>query len=334
MVLRLRELDAPPPTPTARARSLRTLLLAGVAVALVAACDLPKPAGEGVVRYRDQVFTTVTKTADVRYGTGTGADGAPVPLTLDVYRPYGDEQRRRPAVIFVHGGSFSSGDKASGPSAELAAAFPKLGYVAFSINYSLLAPRGACSGSSAGSNTCVAAAVAAITDAQAAVRWVRSNAAAYGVDPGRIGIAGESAGGITATGVGLYAENPNNDGEDTTVSPRVGGFFSISGGLPGGIFASADDAPGVLVSGTADGVVPYQWSVDTANALQKVNRLGLLQPIEGAGHVPWVEPHRTHMTQQAQYFFYYALDLAHATGQPPSVQRSLERQARKYLAGR
>jgi len=317
-----------------RGPAVRSLLVAGVALAVLAGCDLPKPAGDGVVRYRDQVFAAVTRTADVRYGTGAGADGAPVALELDVYRPAGDRESRRPAVIFVHGGSFSGGDKASGPSAELAASFPKLGYVAFSINYRLLAPKGACSGSTAGSNACVLAAVAAITDAQAAVRWVRSHAEYYGVDPGRIGIAGESAGGITATGVGLYAENPNNDGEDTTVSPRVGGFFSISGGLPGGIFASADDAPGVLVSGTADGVVPYQWSVDTANALQNAGRLGLLQPIEGAGHVPWVEPHRTHMTQQAQYFFYYALDLAHATGQPSSVRRAQERQTRQFLARR
>ena len=317
-----------------RGRIVRKLLVAGVALAVLAGCDLPKPAGEGVIRYRDEVFGQVTKTADVQYGTGTGADGAPVALTLDVYQPYGDDQRARPAVIFVHGGSFSGGDKASGPSAELAATFPKLGYVAFSINYRLLAPKGACSGSTSGSNTCVAAAIAAITDAQAAVRWVRTHAAQYGIDPNRIGIGGESAGGITATGVGLYAENPNGDGEDLTVSPRVGGFFSISGGLPGGIFASADDAPGVLVSGTADPTVPYQWSVDTANALQKVNRLGLLQSIEGAGHVPWFEPHRTHMIQQAEYFFYYALDLAHAQGQPPSVQRALERQARKFLANR
>jgi dienelactone hydrolase len=309
----------------------RGVLVAGVVVAVLAGCDLPKPAGEGVIRYRDQVFTSVTKTADVQYGTGAGLDGAPIALKLDVYRPAGDRQRRRPALILVHGGSFSGGDKASGPSADLAASFPRLGYVTFAINYRLLAPKGGCSGSTAGSNECVFAAVSAITDAQAAVRWVRSHAADYGVDPGRIGIAGESAGGITATGVGVYPENPNNDGEDTSVSPRVQGFFSISGGLPGGIFAGAGDAPGVLVSGTADAVVPYQWSVDTSKALLDAGRLGLLQTIDGAGHVPYVEPHRTRMIQQAQYFFYYALDLAHAAGQSASTRRAGERQVESLL---
>jgi dipeptidyl aminopeptidase/acylaminoacyl peptidase len=313
---------------------VRKLLAVVAAAVVLAACDLPRPAGEGVIRYRDQVFTGVTKTADVRYATAAALDGTPVALSLDVYRPTGDTQTRRAAVVFVHGGGYSGGDKGSGPSAEQAAEFPKLGYVTFSINYRLLAPRGGCTGATAGSNECIYAAVMAITDAQAAVRWVRTHAAEFGVDPGRIGIAGESAGGITATGVGLYAENPNNDGEDTTVSARVQGFFSISGGLPGGIFASADDAPGVLVSGTADTVVPYQWSVDTANALVNAGRLGLLQPIEGAGHVPVQEPHRTHIIQQAQYFFYYALDLANAPGQSPAAGAAMERQVVTELLGR
>jgi predicted esterase len=310
------------------------LALAAVVVLVLAACDLPKPAGDGVVRYRDVVFTSVTRTADVQYASAAGRSGAVEALKLDVYRPQGDTQTERPALVFVHGGGYSGGDKGSGPSAQLAASFPTLGYVTFSINYRLMAPPGGCTGATAGSNECIVAAVTAITDAQAAVRWVRTHASEYGVDPSRIGIAGESAGGITATGVGLYAENPNNDGEDTTVTATVGGFFSISGGLPGGTFASADDAPGVLVSGTADGIVPYQWSVDTANALNAAGRLGLLQTIDGAGHVPWVEPHKSHMTEQAQYFFYYALDLAHAAGQPASTRRAGEKQTLDLILGR
>jgi alpha/beta superfamily hydrolase len=312
---------------------VRKLLVAGAALLLLAGCDLPKPAGDGVIRYRDQVFTAVTKTADVRYATATDAAGAAVDLKLDVYRPTGDTQTKRAALIFVHGGGYSGGDKGSGPSQDLASSFPKLGYVTFSINYRLMAPPGGCTGATAGSNECIVAAVTAITDAQAAVRWVRSHAADYGVDTGRVGIAGESAGAITATGVGLYAENPNNDGEDISVSDRVQGFYSISGGLPGGTFASADDAPGVLVSGTADGVVPYQWSVDTANALTNAGRLGLLQPIEGAGHVPYYDPYKTHIVEQAQYFFYYALDLANAAGQSEATRQAMRQQTLDYVLG-
>jgi Carboxylesterase family len=305
-------------------------LFAVLTVAALAACDLPRPAGEGAIRYRDVVFSAVTETKDVQYGTAPDLSGTPVALKMDVYRPAGDEQTLRPAVIFAHGGSFSAGDKGTGPSADLAGLFPKLGYVAFSINYRLLAPTG-CSGATAASPACINAALYAISDAQGAVRYVRQHAADYGVDPGRIGFGGESAGGVTACGVGMVAENPGAGGNGL-YSDRVQGFFSLSGGVPGGIYASADDAPGLLVHGTADPVLPYQWSVDTVNALQKVNRFALLQTIDGAGHVPWYEPYRSHITTQAEYFFYYALDLAHAAGQSAATGWAAERQMSTFRA--
>jgi para-nitrobenzyl esterase len=308
---------------------LATVAVLGVVAVVLAACDIPKPAGDGVVRYRDVVFTSVSRTADIQYGSAPDLSGNPVALKMDMYQPAGDTVRQRPAVIFVHGGSFSAGDKASGPSADLAGLFPKLGYVAFSINYRLLGS--GCTGSTAGSATCTNAALFAISDAQAAVRWVRQHADQYGVDPGRVGIGGESAGGIAATGVGLLSENPGAGGNGL-YSDRVQGFFSISGGLPNGVYASADDAPGLLVHGTADNVVPYQWSVDTTTALQKVNRFALLRTIDGAGHVPWYEPYRSEMTTQAEYFFYYTLDLAHAPGQSAATRRAGERQMKKLTA--
>lgn len=314
--------------PRSRVSRLAVVAVLGVVAVVLAACDIPKPAGDGVVRYRDVVFSSVSKTADIRYGTAPDLDGNQVALKMDMYQPAGDTVKQRPAVVFVHGGSFSAGDKASGPSADLAALFPKLGYVAFSINYRLLAPAG-CSGANAGSADCTNAAFYAVSDAQTAIRWVRQHAAQYGVDPGRIGIGGESAGGITATGVGLLSENPGAGGNGL-YSTRVQGFFSISGGLPNGAYASADDAPGLLVHGTADNVVPYQWSVDTTAALQKVNRFALLQTIDGAGHVPWYEPYRSKMTTQAEYFFFYTLDLAHAPGQSASARKAGEKQMKKF----
>lgn len=47
------------------------------------------------------------------------------------------------------------------------------------------------------------------------------------------------------------------------------GAISVAGGLPSGQGADATDPPGYLFSGTADTTVPYQWSVDTANALDQ-----------------------------------------------------------------
>ena len=214
--------------------------------------------------------------------------------------------------------------RAGSPSADLANTFAKLGYVSFSINYRLLSS-GCGGGSNPNTPSCTAAALAAISDAQGAVRWVREHAAQYGIDPTRIGIGGESAGAITSAGVGMFAENGNAEG-NPSVSDRVGGFFSISGGLPQGLFASADDAPGVLVHGTNDSVVPYQWSVDTAVALLKQGVAAFLEPLDGQGHVPYFEPYKSQIVSQADYFFYFVLDLGHAQGQSAATRQAFDRQ--------
>ena len=121
---------------------------------------------------------------------------------------------------------------------------------------------------------CGAAATAAVHDAQAAVRWLRANATTYGIDPDRIGIAGESAGGITAAGVGIRANEPGDSGS-AGYDSSVQAWISISGGVRGGRRVDSTDAPGCLFSGTIDPYIPYQWSVD-ANAAMKAARVPVL----------------------------------------------------------
>ena len=309
---------------------------------LVAGCTVPRPPGDSPLRYRDQVFNNVSVTRDLQYGSAPDNNGNPVALRLDLYQPSGDTQTRRPAVIWVHGGSFCCGSKTSPEIVDLSNTFAKLGYVAVSINYRLLAPQG-CSGSSLGSS-CATAAIEAQHDAQAAVRWLRANAARYRIDPGRIGIGGSSAGAITATLVGLRPDDPGSSGNPGQAS-SVGGFMSLSGGLPGGLFVNAGDAPGLFFYGTADGIVPAQWSVDTGAAMLNAGIAAFLEPFEGAGHVPYAQ-NREQIVSQSDYFFYTFLDLAHAQGQPTSAARAfsqstasaateyprIARQARRYRA--
>ncbi len=115
-------------------------------------------------------------TADVEYGRANGKA-----LLLDAYAPPSDGGERRPAVILIHGGGFRGGDKRSfEPEARQMAA---RGWVAFSVNYRLDEP---------------SAFPAALDDVRAAVHWVRAHAAEYEVDPDRIGVLGESAGGTLA----------------------------------------------------------------------------------------------------------------------------------------
>jgi acetyl esterase/lipase len=98
---------------------------------------------------------------------------------LDAYVPAGDGTKR-PAIVLVHGGAWSGGDKSD--FVDDASRLAQLGYVAFSVNYRL-APAHPYP--------------AAVDDVQAAVRWMRAPAQvkAYRLDPKRIGAIGASAGG-------------------------------------------------------------------------------------------------------------------------------------------
>src|SRR3954447_5831038 len=180
-------------------RTARRLLLLAVLALVAAGCDLAAIPGDAPLRYRDEIFSTVTKTADVAYGSAVDQTGATVSLKLDVYRPAGDPVTKRPVIVWVHGGSFRAGTKSSPEIVDEANTFARKGYVTASIDYRL-SPTG-CGGSAPG-GPCGAAINEAPEDAQAAVRFFRRRATTYGVDPSRIAIGGSSAGAITALNVG------------------------------------------------------------------------------------------------------------------------------------
>jgi acetyl esterase/lipase len=300
------------------------------AAVVLSGCLVPRPPGDGSLRYRDLTFSGVTVTRDLQYGSAVNTRGVRQALLLDLYRPTDDTQTRRPAIVFAHGGGFSGGDKASGVSSDMANHFARLGYVTVSINYRLITiPCG-------GGNTppeCFLGAIDAGHDAQAAVRWLRANATQYGIDPTRIGIGGESAGAITAQLVGTRPDDPGDSG-NAGFSSAVSGWMGISGGLPNGAFASAGDAPGLLFHGDADTTVPFQWAVDTTKALVAAGVPVFIQPLAGAGHVPYAT-YRSRFLEQSNYFFYFALDVAHGQGQPVAAARATERMlARAARSGR
>lgn len=298
-----------------RARTMRKLVgapLAILAVVLLSSCyadTVPAPVGVGPLRYRDQVFASYDLTSNVSYGTAPDRNGNPVNLVLDLYTPTGDAATGRPAIVFAHGGSFIGGTKTSDQAATMAQAFAKRGYVTVSINYRLLA-NPACSGGSSGSTNCITAAVAGIEDGEAAVRWVRANASTLGVDPAHVGISGVSAGAIIATGVAILGHTATG-GSNPGYSSEVQGFVSISGGFPTGGGVDANTAPGFLFSGTADSTVPYQWSYDTAHAMDAAGVRVVFNTLNGAGHVPFGTYGGLFDTQSTN-FFYQVLDAAGA----------------------
>jgi acetyl esterase/lipase len=287
---------------------MRRVLIAVVgALALLAAgCDLQKvvPPGDAPLRYRDAIFTQVATTADVTYGRAVDQQGTTVTLRLDVYEPASDPVDERPAIVWVHGGSFAFGNKRSPEIVEEATTFARKGFVSVSINYRL-SPNG-CTQITA---ECVTAIRDAKHDAQAAVRFLRAHADEYGVDDGRIAIAGTSAGAITALNVGYGPEdvgNSGNPGFDSTVRAAV----SLSGAR---ILttANAGEAAALLFHGTTDTLVPYQWALDTVAEAEAARLPVYLTTFDGAGHVPYVQ-HRTTILDHTTNFLYWTLDLTHA----------------------
>jgi acetyl esterase/lipase len=106
-------------------------------------------------------------------------------LVLDVFRP--DDRKERAAVLCLHGGFWAKGSKKfMHPFAE---GLVKKGYVAVCSNYRL---------------TDVAPAPAQLHDVFSAIRFLRENASDYGIDPGKLGVTGSSAGGYLAVMAAVF----------------------------------------------------------------------------------------------------------------------------------
>jgi len=278
---------------------------AGVVVlAMAFGLVVAAPAGAATEkRYKDELFEVKVK-RDITYGLAPpGQYGERQELKLDLYRPKGDTLRKRPVVIWVHGGGFASGDKAVGTSPVLARKFASMGYVSASINYRLLARQG-CNGSDGVTEECYNAAIEAVHDAQASVRYMRTNRKQLRVDPKRIAIGGESAGAIAANGVAVLSADPGESG-NPGVSSAVQGFVSISGGLPGGIFVDENTAPGLLFASTDDPIVPYSWSVETRDKMESFDVPVKLTTFQSDVHVPFVEFRRKIEKQSTRLLFKY-----------------------------
>ena len=113
-------------------------------------------------------------------------------LTLNVWTPpRGQRGDKRPVMVWIHGGGFVNGSGDIYHSRSLAA---KGHIVVVTVNYRLGA-LGFLAHPSLGPPGDVGN--YGLADQQAALRWVRDNIAAFGGDPRKVTIAGESAGGMS-----------------------------------------------------------------------------------------------------------------------------------------
>lgn len=232
-------------------------------------------------RYLTPVFTDYTFQKDLVYGTSAGINSpaSQVSLKLDVYQPVGDTATSRPAIVWIHGGGFVSGDKSDFNESQrgFAPDYTKLGYVNFAINYRLLKSEEEELGDGIS---------AAKADALKAIAWIKAHATEYKVDPGKIVAAGISAGAVTSLYVGYTSSG--NPGLPAAV-------VSISGTMqnPTAIPLDPLGPPSIFLHGTKDITTSYAGAQQIYNRLLGLGVKSEFHSFEGKGHTvaPFPEIH-------------------------------------------
>lgn len=304
-------------------RLLTCAILLATAAGTLAVPAEARPSALAGTRYLDPVFSSATVTKDLPYGSAVNDRGQTQTLGLDLYRPAGDTETARPAVVVVHGGGFVAGSKARG--AVWAEDLARRGYVAVSIDYRLATvsiPRG--------SAAYAKAVYDAKHDAQAAVRWLRKNAAAYGVDPYRIGMTGGSAGAATSLIVAWDGADVGTSG-NPGYSSAVDAVVANSGTMLSSILGPGD-APALMLNGTADPTVAYGDAKATCDQAAAAQVWCTLVTFPGTGHTVGSYQPELLKTMTATYFYDHLATAPGTSAAPfPDAISFVQRQYRDLL---
>jgi len=245
--------------------------------------------------------------SNVVYGMYSGTA-----LLMDVHRP---AKSNGYGIVYVSGSGWTSPMaysswqlKSNAQSLQYAKPLIAAGYTVFTINHRSL-PRFHYP--------------AAVEDVQRAVRFVRHNAATFGIRPDRIGAAGGSSGGHLVSMLGTLdgKGNPSDADPVERASAKVqcvvaraaptnflnlknNSFVGMTVNVDGGSvqknsieykttfeaspisYVSPDDPPFLLMHGDRDEAVPFSQSQDFDKALKAAGVPVKLIRVEGAGHGP------------------------------------------------
>lgn len=141
------------------------------------------------------------------------------PLLLDLYMPAGNSHH--PLVLFVHGGSWTSGTKrATGHYSDFPGVLARLaarGFTVASVDYRLSSE---------------AIYPAALQDIKASIRFLRANASRFGIDRNRVAVWGASAGAHLAAMTAMTGDDASLEPayrSDPDQSDRVQAFVGWYG---------------------------------------------------------------------------------------------------------
>ena len=199
------------------------------------------------------------------------ADADDLKHRLDLYLPSVHDGAPLPVIVFFPGGT-ARGSKTDGSIPLMP--FLRTGrYAAVSVGYR---------------PPTLARWPAQLDDAKAAIRWIRSNAKRYRLDPDHIGVLGRGAGGHLALMLGVTGDVPGLEGDVgdyTTTSSRVTAVASFFGGEAQAIDARpttyvTDNDPPILSVDSAD-LRSYDETARLDAALREVGVASFFIEVEG-----------------------------------------------------
>jgi acetyl esterase/lipase len=257
-----------------------------------ASVSLPPP--DGVVSMPDIVYTTNGEK-----------------LLLDIALPK-DAAGPMPAVVFVHGGAWTGGDRLLGQASIYRLA--QAGMVGASIDYRL------------GNRVSNATLIQMMEDCKCSVRFLRANAAKYHIDAAHIAAMGSSAGGQLVSLMGVTNGDKEFEGDGGWAEqssdvqavvdwfgavdlaglaksrpqtlPRLNSLLGLEPGAPADqvsaalnkvtpaayVAAGRSFPPFLILQGDSDKLVSPQTSQDWAKALSAVDKDVTLKMLPGEGH--------------------------------------------------
>ena len=259
-------------------------------------CWLPQSARDEEVKPEG-----VALLEDVVYGSGGGRE-----LLADVVYRQETPPEPRPAIVFIHGGGWSGGNRRQ--------FLRQACYLALRHDYLAVCP--------AYRYSAEAIFPAAVHDVKCAVRWVRSHAGRYGIDPDRVAAGGGSAGGHLAAMLGVTRGAPELEGDGgwaelsshVDLAIPLNGAFDLTdaflgaasegardavrdflGGMPEDLpersgkaspmyWVSAEASPMLFLHGAADETVSPQQSVAMYEELTTSGVPSEIELYPGKGH--------------------------------------------------
>lgn len=283
------------------------MVLAGVAAPPDALAQLSDRAASAVELMNEHRIVS-----DVTYLTAGGVENK-----LDLYLPR-NPTGPTPVVVYFHGGWLMRGSRQA--SALNVLPYLGMGWAAVNVSYRLGA---------------VAQAPAAVEDALCAVRWVIRNAEEYGLDPSRVVVTGQSAGGhlalatamipesaglaarcpgdlplpvagvinwYGATQVADFLEGPERQNLVVEWLGSGADRFEVAARVSPLTYVRSDLPPILTIHGDADRAVPYHHATRLHEALEAAGARNELFTVPGGGHGGFNEAQSLAIFQRIERF--------------------------------